>query len=110
MLRYYKVLLLVSILLLALLTGSTMVGAQDSETFVYWGGLIFSEDANDAFVAEIEEWGEARGVADDWGVWQGRLAVAIEGLLAGDVGDVVEHVSRLLAGSGTDAVVVPSCI
>jgi multiple sugar transport system substrate-binding protein len=62
MLRYYKVLLLVSILLLALLTGSTMVGAQDSETFVYWGGLIFSEDANDAFVAEIEEWGEARGV------------------------------------------------
>jgi len=35
--------------------------AQD-DTFVYWGGLIFSETANDAFVARVEEWGELRGV------------------------------------------------
>lgn len=35
--------------------------AQD-DTFVYWGGLIFSEEANDAFVERVEEWGELRGV------------------------------------------------
>ncbi len=35
--------------------------AQD-DTFVYWGGLIFSEEANDGFVERIEEWGELRGV------------------------------------------------
>jgi multiple sugar transport system substrate-binding protein len=35
--------------------------AQD-DTFVYWGGLIFSETANNAFVERIEQWGEERGV------------------------------------------------
>lgn len=28
----------------------------------YWGGLIFSEEANNLLVAEIEAWGEANGV------------------------------------------------
>ena len=35
--------------------------AQD-DTFVYWGGLIFSEEANDGFVERIEAWGDERGV------------------------------------------------
>ena len=39
----------------------TLAIAQD-DTFVYWGGLIFSEEANDGFAAKIEEWGEMRGV------------------------------------------------
>ncbi|UCH26090.1 MAG: extracellular solute-binding protein, partial [Trueperaceae bacterium] len=32
------------------------------DTFVYWGGLIFSEEANDAVVERIEEWGAMKGV------------------------------------------------
>ena len=36
--------------------------AQDDDKFVYWGGLIFSEEANDAIVARIEEWGEMKGI------------------------------------------------
>lgn len=28
----------------------------------YWGGMIFSEEANNLLVAEIESWGEANGV------------------------------------------------
>jgi len=35
--------------------------AQD-DTFVYWGGLIFSETSNNLFVERIEQWGEERGV------------------------------------------------
>lgn len=35
--------------------------AQD-DTFTYWGGLIFSETANNLFVEKIEQWGEERGV------------------------------------------------
>lgn len=35
--------------------------AQD-ETFIYWGGLIFSESANNALVERINQWGEERGV------------------------------------------------
>ena len=36
--------------------------AQDDEKFVYWGGLIFSEEANDLIVARIEEWGEMNDI------------------------------------------------
>ncbi len=43
----------------AILVAPTL--AQE-DTFVYWGGLIFSDEANDAFVERIEEWGELRGV------------------------------------------------
>lgn len=34
--------------------------AQDK--FVYWGGLIFSDEANSLFVERVEEWGEAQGI------------------------------------------------
>ena len=36
--------------------------AQDDEKFVFWGGLIFSEEANDALVERIEEWGELNDI------------------------------------------------
>ncbi len=31
-------------------------------TFTYWGGLIFSEEANDMLVERIEQWGQERGI------------------------------------------------
>ena len=34
---------------------------QDA-TLVYWGGLIFSEDANQMLVDEVAAWGAANGV------------------------------------------------
>lgn len=36
--------------------------AEDVGTFSYWGGLIFSEEANNMLVERIEEWGQLRGV------------------------------------------------
>src|SRR5688572_6517522 len=53
--------LLVCIIILIGTLGFTPALAQN-DTFVYWGGLIFSESANNAFVARIEQWGEERGV------------------------------------------------
>jgi multiple sugar transport system substrate-binding protein len=34
-------------------------------TFTYWGGLIFSEEANAMLVQRIKQWGNERGVAVD---------------------------------------------
>jgi multiple sugar transport system substrate-binding protein len=51
--------ILAALSLLVILPG--VAGAQE-DTFVYWGGLIFSEEANNAFVERIEAWGEERGV------------------------------------------------
>lgn len=48
-------------LILLVLLAVFPVTAQ-SDTFVYWGGLIFSEDANNMLVERIEQWGEERGV------------------------------------------------
>ena len=31
-------------------------------TFTYWGGLIFSEDANNMLVERIEQWGQERNI------------------------------------------------
>lgn len=54
-----KLLILVCVLFAALVF--TPAQAQD-DTFVYWGGLIFSESANNLFVERIEQWGQERGV------------------------------------------------
>lgn len=32
------------------------------EKFVYWGGLIFSDEANSMFVDRVEEWGKANNI------------------------------------------------
>src|SRR5262245_56680767 len=34
-------------------------------TFTYWGGLIFSEEANAMLVQRIKQWGKERGVPVD---------------------------------------------
>ena len=34
-------------------------------TFTYWGGLIFSEEANNMLVQRIKQWGKERGVPVD---------------------------------------------
>ncbi|MFZ1754627.1 MAG: extracellular solute-binding protein, partial [Caldilineaceae bacterium] len=39
--------------------------AEDVGTFTYWGGLIFSDEANQMLVDRIEAWGEDRGVDVD---------------------------------------------
>lgn len=51
---------IVAVLLFATLVFTPAL-AQD-DTFVYWGGLIFSETSNNLFVERIEQWGEERGV------------------------------------------------
>ncbi len=51
---------MVAVLLFATLVFTPAL-AQD-DTFVYWGGLIFSETSNNLFVERIEQWGEERGV------------------------------------------------
>lgn len=50
-----------SVALLAVLLVPADVDAQD-DTFVYWGGLIFSDDANNLLVERIEAWGEENGI------------------------------------------------
>lgn len=40
--------------------GDTM--AEDIGTFSYWGGLIFSDEANQMLVDRIEAWGEMKGI------------------------------------------------
>jgi multiple sugar transport system substrate-binding protein len=58
--RKYGLLMCVFALLATLLVAPA--AAQDEDKFVYWGGLIFSEEANDAIVARIEAWGEMNGI------------------------------------------------
>lgn len=36
--------------------------AEDVGTFTYWGGLIFSDEANQMLVDRIEEWGAMKGI------------------------------------------------
>lgn len=60
--KYTKYLLHISIFVLLAILLIAPVSAQDDDKFVYWGGLIFSEEANDAIVARIEAWGEINGI------------------------------------------------
>lgn len=39
--------------------------AEDVGTFTYWGGLIFSDAANQMLVDRIEQWGEMKGIDVD---------------------------------------------
>ena len=60
--QHTKYLLHISIFVLLAILVIAPVSAQDDDKFVYWGGLIFSEEANDAIVARIEAWGEMNGI------------------------------------------------
>ncbi len=52
--------LIMSAALLVLLPNLAVFAQAD--TFTYWGGLIFSDEANTMFAERIEEWGELRGI------------------------------------------------
>ena len=39
--------------------------AQDNGTFTYWGGLIFSDAANQLLVDRINQWGQEKGITVD---------------------------------------------
>jgi multiple sugar transport system substrate-binding protein len=56
-----RTVVLIGMLTLLVVLPSFTIVAQD-DTFTYWGGLIFSDEANSAHVARIEEWGELRGI------------------------------------------------
>jgi multiple sugar transport system substrate-binding protein len=57
--HFTKVLLLACCVLFGALIVTPAL-AQDK--FVYWGGLIFSEKANNMLVEKIKEWGKAKGI------------------------------------------------
>src|SRR5690606_38988861 len=38
------------------------LAAGDDEVFTYWGGLIFSDVANQMLVDRINQWGEEQGI------------------------------------------------
>src|SRR4029078_10920235 len=57
---FSKKLLAFVVLLIGVLSFAPTL-AQDT-TIPYWGGLIFSEKANNALVARAQKWGEEKGV------------------------------------------------
>jgi multiple sugar transport system substrate-binding protein len=58
---FSKILLLA--VMLSLLGGISLASVKaQGEKLVYWGGLIFSEKANNMQVERIKEWGKAKGV------------------------------------------------
>ncbi|MEZ4672606.1 MAG: extracellular solute-binding protein [Anaerolineae bacterium] len=59
-LRVSKILPVIAIFVLGMVI-FTPTAAQE-KTLTYWGGLIFSETANNALVARINQWGEENGV------------------------------------------------
>jgi multiple sugar transport system substrate-binding protein len=50
------------VLALVVLLVPSLAPARAQTKFTYWGGLIFSEDANNYFVKKIEEWGKQKGI------------------------------------------------
>jgi multiple sugar transport system substrate-binding protein len=53
---------LLLVVVMALVALAVMPVAAQSSTFTYWGGLIFSEAANQALVSRINQWGAERGI------------------------------------------------
>lgn len=95
------------ILLLAVAVMGTLliqpVLAQD--TFVYWGGLIFSDAANSMFEDKIREWGEERGINVDVVMINQnetvqRVSAAVEAGTLPDALDLGRDFMLLLAQNG----------
>lgn len=59
---FTKRIVLITALVLLIASGLTPTRAQQKATFTYWGGLIFSEEANNLFVKKIQEWGQQKGI------------------------------------------------
>lgn len=96
-------LVLALMLVVALLLSSAQFPTKAQDKFVYWGGLIFSEEANNAFVKRIEAWGQARGKAVEVVMINQnelvqRVSAAIEAGTLPDAMDVAVDFALLLAG------------
>ncbi len=75
-------------------------------TFTYWGGLIFSEAANDMLVERIEQWGQERGIEVDvvminQNETTQRVSAAIEAGTMPDALDMGRDLMLLLSQSGS---------
>ncbi len=53
------------VFLAALVLMPIAANAQNSDTFTYWGGLIFSDAANQMLVDRINQWGQEKGIKVD---------------------------------------------
>ncbi|MBZ0294636.1 MAG: extracellular solute-binding protein [Anaerolineae bacterium] len=100
--RINKVLLVLSLVVLGVLAFQPVL-AQD--TFVYWGGLIFSETANNLLVERINQWGEERGIPVDVVMINQnetvqRVSAAVEAGTMPDALDMGRGLMLLLSESG----------
>ncbi len=98
-----KLMLLCSVVLF----GTLMLqpALAQTETFTYWGGLIFSDAANTMFVDKIEEWGAARGITVDVVMINQnetvqRVSAAVEAGTLPDALDLGRDFMLLLAQNG----------
>lgn len=78
--------------------------AGEDEVFTYWGGLIFSETANQMLVDRINQWGAERGIKTDVVMINQnetvqRVSAAIEAGTLPDALDVGRGFMLLLTGS-----------
>src|SRR5947208_9700441 len=74
-------------------------------TFTYWGGLIFSDDANKMLEARIRKWGEEKGIKVDvvminQNETTQRVSAAIEAGTMPDALDMGRDLMLLLSQSG----------
>ncbi|HXF60071.1 MAG TPA: extracellular solute-binding protein, partial [Caldilineaceae bacterium] len=79
--------------------------AGGDEVFTYWGGLIFSETANQMLVDRINQWGDERGIETDVVMINQnetvqRVSAAIEAGTLPDALDVGRGFMLLLSESG----------
>lgn len=78
---------------------------QPSGKFTYWGGLIFSDVANQMLVDKITEWGKARGIEVDvvminQNETQQKVSAAVEAGTMPDALDMGTGLMQLLAKNG----------
>ncbi len=59
---FWKRIILILALLILVTASTAPALARQGSTFVYWGGLIFSDEANTLFSDKIKEWGQKRGI------------------------------------------------
>ncbi len=81
------------------------VAPQPGGKFTYWGGLIFSDVANQMLVDKITEWGKSRGIEVDvvminQNETQQKVSAAVEAGTMPDALDMGTGLMQLLAKNG----------
>jgi multiple sugar transport system substrate-binding protein len=102
--KHIKVRGLVIVLAVLCFVGLASLGLAQ-EKFVYWGGLIFSDEANDMFVERVEEWGALKGIEVEVVMINQnetvqRVSAAIEAGTMPDALDLGRDFTLLLSQSG----------